>query len=153
MYITTVRGGQYIRLRSHAYMFKASTAIAESLPNAVIEKSAIKVTIVSVTTTLQRTSLANSYEATAGKIQSAFGWLRQNNREYPNVAIEPHIADTCHRINALVIDELEDEQTLRILDDSLTRHNLPSIHVLDDESDETVEICRPNLVLMLRAMW
>ena len=151
MYITTVRGGQHMRLRSHAYMFKGNTAIAESLPNDVIEKSAIKVTIVSATTPLQRASLANSYEATPAKVLSAYGWLRENNCEYANIAMDPNMTDTCHRINALVIDELEDEQTSRILDDSLTRHNLPSNHVLDDESDENVELSRPNLVF--DAMW
>jgi hypothetical protein len=102
VYLSVVRGGKNMVLRSHAYFFKSEPGpVASMLPQNVIKLGSIKVSIIGALTSPQKAKIARQFEARPNNLRDAFNWLKHYNHFYSKtiLAMDEEIDHLCLLMN------------------------------------------------------
>ena len=96
VYISSIKGGHNLALRSHSYFFKSiPKPVALMLPNDIVKEAVIKVSIIGALCDSQREVVSQLYDVRPSVIKESIEWLKQNNRHYADVIVAPNIDDIC----------------------------------------------------------
>ncbi|KAF4134238.1 hypothetical protein GN958_ATG16538 [Phytophthora infestans] len=87
-FVSVVCGGRHSSLRSHAYLFRATPAPpAQLLPEPVVSKGIIGVSMVGPMTPRQKAETAKRYQVRVSRLRDQYGWYRRNNVLYRDVQL------------------------------------------------------------------
>lgn len=127
-FVSVVRGGRPSSIRSHAYYFRANPApLARLLPESVVTKGIIGVSMVGAMTPRQKAETSKRYSVRVPRIRDQYEWYHLNNKLYRNVVLDGDFeADLDSRAAAVLNDNTgtedkeknSDVQVANALDDS-----------------------------------
>lgn len=79
-FVSVVRGGCHSSIRSHAYYFRANPApLARLLPEPVVAKGIIGVSMVGAMTSRQKAETMKRYRVRVPRLHAQYSWYHANN--------------------------------------------------------------------------
>jgi hypothetical protein len=133
VYLSTVRGGENLVLRSHAYSFKATPGpVASMLPQNIVKMGSVKVSIIGALTPPQAATIARQYDARPSSVIAALNWLVAHNSSFAGVSVSD-VETVCNLVNSSTLEA--DSRDASDFDFAMNRHSQSH----DDLSGSTLD--------------
>ncbi|ETI45556.1 hypothetical protein L917_09535 [Phytophthora nicotianae] len=155
-FVTVVRGGRHSPLRSHVYFFRATpTPPAQLLPEPVVSKGIIGVSMVGSMTPRQKAETAKRYQIRVSRLRDQYGWYRRNNVLYRNVQLTSSLEtdlDESHDQHNVLSDcttegNAEESAMANELDAAHWRFNAPAPSIFGANDED--ELCSQTAVALV----
>jgi hypothetical protein len=152
IYLTTIAGGANMCLRSHSYqLINANGPVAAQLPNNILGKGVLSVSILGGMSTTQRMSVKRQYEARCEPMIESLNWLKACGNPYYKDLDLLQASKDIHIISEKTNEEIVTEAVNdpeSSVDEAMNRFNLQEdkLEAVSTE-EETTETARPSVIV------